>query len=287
MPEGHTIHRLARQHAQWFVGEPVTIDSPQGRFAREAAVLSGRAMVGVEALGKHLFHRWDHPRWPLVHIHLGLFGRAWHPTDPAAEPRGTVRMRLIGPRRALHLIGPTCCELLDRGGWAALRGRLGEDPLRADADPERACVGLMRRRRPIAAVLLDQAVIAGLGNVYRAELCFLLGLDPFTPADRLSRGDADLIWSLSGALLTAGTRTGRIVVAPPRGATHPGAGRRPGDRLYVYKRSRCRVCGGSISRAPLEGRTLYWCPACQVSSTAVPPVDLSAVLRGLRPSGAL
>lgn len=263
MPEGHTIHRLARDHARWFVGHRLAVTSPQGRFEEEAAALDGRTLVAVEAFGKHLVHVWDHPERPFVHIHLGLFGRTRHPAAPARAPTPTTRLHLVGPTRELHLVGPAACEHLDAAGWAAVRARLGEDPLRADADPDRAFARLRRRRRPIAAALLDQAVIAGLGNVYRAEIAFVLGLDPFLPAADLPRATFDALWALAVELLAEGVRANRIVVAPKGAPSHPAAARAPTDRLYVYKRKVCRVCGGAIARADLEGRTLHWCPACQ------------------------
>lgn len=281
MPEGHTIHRLARDHAAWFVGHALAVASPQGRFAEEAAALDGRVLVGVEAYGKHLLHVWDHPERPYVHVHLGLFGSFRHYKPPGPAPTGTTRLHLVGPTRALHLLGPTACEHLDAAGWAAVRARLGEDPLRPDADPDRAYQRLRRRRRPLAAVLLDQGVIAGLGNVYRAEILFVLGLDPMLPAADLPRPAFDALWALAAALLAEGVRLNRIVVAPTAAPRHPDAPTRRSDRLYVYKRRACRVCGGEIARAELEARRLYWCPRCQRGHDLAPPVDLAAVRGGI------
>lgn len=267
MPEGHTIHRLARDHQRWFAGTRPTVASPQGRFADQAATLDGCAFLRAEAHGKHLAHIWDHPTTPVVHIHLGLFGRARSYKSPGPDPRDSVRYQLVNDTRALHLIGPNTCELLTSAQWQAVRERLGPDPLRDDAEPDIAWALLQRRRRPLAAVLLDQRVIAGLGNVYRAELCFLFGLDPFLPARDLDRATFDRLWAAAVELLEEGVRQRRIVIAPKGESIHDEVSRRRGDRLYVYKRRRCRRCATPIRKQALEGRTLYWCPSCQPAAT--------------------
>lgn len=278
MPEGHTLHRLARDHTRWFVGQPLVARSPQGRFAEQAAALDGRLLLAAEAYGKHLLHVWDHPHRPYVHIHLGLFGRVRHPKIPASAPRDSTRLLLATADRQLRLIGPTACEHLTVEGWERVRARLGDDPLRRDADPDRAFERLQRRRRPLAAVLMDQAVIAGLGNVYRAELLFVLGLDPWMPARELPRPTFDLLWTLARELLTEGVRLNRIVVAPrPEHSARRFAKR----RLYVYKCQTCRVCGTDITRDDLEARRLYWCPTCQTAKAVAPPVSIDAIRAGL------
>ena len=89
MPEGHTIHRAARDHHRIFAGKQLTISSPQGRFAEGASLLSGRQCLCVEAFGKHLIYHFDHS--DVLHIHLGLFGRIHKHKLPQAEPKGAVR----------------------------------------------------------------------------------------------------------------------------------------------------------------------------------------------------
>lgn len=260
MPEGHTIHRRARDHARWFAGQAVAVSSPQGRFADGAARLDGRIFDGAEAWGKHLLYRFDpdEPVW--VHIHLGLFGKFRMRKNPAPEPRGAVRLRVVGDERTLDLSGPTCCELLDADGRAALFERLGPDPLRADADPERFVTALSRRRIPIGAALLDQKLIAGIGNVYRAEILFILGIDPELPARDLGDERARELWRLTGELLRVGVRTDRIITVEPERTPHR---RKRGDRLWVYKRRSCRSCEGPVRSWTLGGRTMHACASCQ------------------------
>src|SRR5699024_3214626 len=110
MPEGHTLHRLARLHQERFAGNRVRVSSPQGRFAASASVLDGSVRDRAEAHGKHLFHFYGPER--AVHVHLGLYGAFTEADLPTTEPRGQVRMRVVGPTHWTDLRGPTACELL-------------------------------------------------------------------------------------------------------------------------------------------------------------------------------
>lgn len=192
MPEGHTIHRLAQDHTRDFAGQKLKVSSPQGRFIDGAKLLSGKKLTTVEACGKHLFYRWSGKR--TLHIHLGLYGKFRRHKLPVPEPRGAVRLRVIGQELAFDLNGPNCCELLTDKEVDAVFNRLGPDPLRADADPERVWKRMSRSRAAIGGLLLNQAVIAGVGNVYRAEALHLLGIDPERPGNSLSRNEFDALW---------------------------------------------------------------------------------------------
>ncbi|MET0316271.1 MAG: DNA-formamidopyrimidine glycosylase family protein, partial [Rhodococcus fascians] len=94
MPEGHTLHRLARLHQRKFAGAPVEVSSPQGRFTSGAALVDGLVLVRAEAWGKHLLHRYESDL--IVHIHLGLYGKFTDQTLPMKEPVGAVRLRMVG-----------------------------------------------------------------------------------------------------------------------------------------------------------------------------------------------
>ena len=191
MPEGHTLHRLARLHQRRFAGAPVAVSSPQGRFAPSAAVVDGRILRRTSVWGKHLFHHYADG--PIVHVHLGLYGTftEWaRPSDGMApEAVGQVRMRMIGTDYGTDLRGPTVCEVLDEAQVGDVVARLGPDPLRSDADPSWAWARIAKSRRPIGALLMDQTVMAGVGNVYRSELLFRHRIDPFParPGDRRNR----------------------------------------------------------------------------------------------------
>ncbi|MHA6795947.1 Fpg/Nei family DNA glycosylase [Pseudonocardia bannensis] len=267
MPEGHTLHRLARVHRRQFGGAPVAVSSPQGRFTESAALLDGRVLLRAEAHGKHLFHRYGPDL--VVHVHLGLYGTFDEAPVPAPEPRGQVRMRLVGATHYADLRGPTACELLVDAEVRALRARLGADPLRRDADPEKVWSRISRSRAPLATLLMDQSVVAGVGNVYRAELLFRHGVDPQLPGRALPRAVFDAMWADLVVLMRDGVRRGRIdTVRPehdPRRRGEPGRKDRHGGEVYVYRRAGqpCLVCGTPIAHTEHAARNLFWCPSCQ------------------------
>jgi endonuclease-8 len=263
MPEGHTIHRIANQHRARFVGEAVGVVSPQGRFV-DAERLNGRLLVGVEAYGKHLLYEFEGCRF--IHVHLGLFGKVFTSEQPAPAAGPNVRMRLQSPGWYSDLSGPTRCQLIDADQRASLLARLGPDPLRRGADPRKAYARLKRSRQPIAALIMDQTVVAGIGNVYRAELLFLAALDPFRPGTEVDEQVWIDIWADAQRYLRAGVRTGRIVTTDPRDREHMGRVVRASDAHYVYKRAGqwCRRCHANVQSTDLVGRVLYWCSSCQV-----------------------
>src|SRR6185312_6816918 len=199
-----TLHRLARRHRTRFGGKQVTVTSPQGRFATSAEIVDGRLLHRAEAHGKHLFHHYGPDL--VVHVHLGLYGKFSDVALPLDPPRGLVRMRIVGPTHYADLRGPTACELITDAEVVAIHARLGEDPLRPDADPERAWARISRSRAPVATLLMDQKVIAGVGNVYRAEALFRHGLDPQLPGHELSRTCWDELWADVVDLLHDGVR---------------------------------------------------------------------------------
>ncbi len=267
MPEGHTLHRLARLHQRRFAGETVTVSSPQGRFA-DAAILDGQVFRRASAWGKHLFHHYggtNAATGPIVHVHLGLYGTFREHRTPMPEPRGQVRMRIVGAEYGTDLRGPTACEVIDEAQVSAILDRLGPDPLRPDADPARAWERISKSRRAIGALLMDQSVLAGIGNVYRSELLFRHGIDPYRPGRDVDPGEFDAAWTDLVELMKIGVRRGRIIVVRPEhdhGAPAYGP-RRP--RTYVYRRAGepCRLCGTTVLTAEMEGRNLFWCPDCQ------------------------
>lgn len=267
VPEGHTIHRLAAHHRSCFAGSRVSASSPQGRFAAGAGWLSGRRLHDTEAYGKHLLHHFAGDR--ALHVHLGLYGIFTDGPGAAPPPVGQIRLRLTSARHWLDLRGPATCELLDPPAVAALRGRLGADPLRDDADPDTAYRRISRRGTPLAALLLDQSIVAGPGLVYVSEVLFRAGIAPTRPGRELT-GPAWLeLWRDLSALMKEGCASGRIDTV--HSAHEPAAmGRAPrvdrhGGEVYVYRRAGqpCLVCGAEVRRAGLAGRHSYWCPSCQ------------------------
>ena len=261
MPEGHTIHRAAAAHRALMAGHEVAVSSPQGRFADGAAVLDGHVLDGVEAHGKHLFYRWA--TGDLLHVHLGLFGKfRQHVGDPP-EPRPTTRLRMAVPAGAVDLTGPTACALMDEGGLERLLARLGPDPLRADADPERFVARVLRSRAPIGTLLMDQSVIAGVGNVYRAESLFVRGIHPSREGRSLSPQEALGLWETVRDMLRDGVKRGRIITTDAKELGIPRSRMTRADRTYVYRQDACRRCGGPVERWVVAGRNAFACPACQ------------------------
>jgi endonuclease VIII len=270
MPEGHTLFRLARDLRQRFAGRVVSVSSPQGRFADSAALVDGTRLLTSESFGKHLFVGFEEDRF--VHVHLGLYGRFDLHDGPPAPPVGQVRMRFVADGSAPSygdLRGATACELLTGAQRGAVLARLGPDPLRDDADWTRAWDRVARSGTPIGALLMDQTVLAGVGNVYRAEVLFRHRLHPLRPGSSLRRGRFEALWEDLVALMHEGVDTGRIDTVHAQ-HTPEAMSRAPrvddhGGEVYVYRRQGlpCYVCGTRIRTEVLAGRNLFWCPRCQ------------------------
>ena len=124
---------------------------------------------------------------------------------------------------------------------------------------------IRRRRVPIGLLLMDQSVVSGIGNVYRAELLFRHGVSPFRPGRLVDQELWERMWADLVALMRSGVRVGRIVTTQPEHRTRRRGPAGQDDAHYVYRRTDqpCRVCGGPVQRQELVGRNLYWCPTCQ------------------------
>lgn len=286
MPEGHSVHRLARSLHRSFAGEVLRASSPQGRFAAGAELLDGRRLVRAEAWGKHLFLEFAEDL--VVHVHLGLYGDFLRAAAPAPEARGAVRLRLEGERWYADLRGPTACDLVGPEGRAAILARLGPDPLRRDADPAVVRRRITSSRSPVAGLLMDQSVLAGVGNIYRAELLHRHEVSPYTEGRALPGDLVDAMWADLVLLMRDGVRRGRIVTVAPDdvarlaaldvdrpaaddpeldgGEDTPARRRlRRSTGVYVYRREgrACLRCGTEVRAEDYQGRRLYWCPGCQ------------------------
>ena len=293
MPEGHTTHALAGRLDRAFAGSPVAVSSPQGKFADGAALLDGLTMVDASAWGKHLFVEFERERW--LNVHLGLIGK--FSVMPRLDPdpgrpgmpdgrvpvEGQVRLRLLNDAWVGDLRGPTVCAVVTPEKVEQIQARLGPDPLRPDADPDLALRRISRSARPIAELLMDQAVLAGVGNVYRCEVLFRHRVDPFRPGREIRPTTWRAIWDDLVALMPLGVAFGQVLtmddqvaealaeVADGSAAAHTAAvtGARPGDRFerrfYLYKRTGepCRVCGSRVRTQLVAGRNLFWCGRCQ------------------------
>jgi endonuclease-8 len=322
VPEGHSVHRIARQFGLHFVGKPVAVTSPQGRFAAGAARLDGHVMTAAKAVGKQMFLEFDNGLW--LRVHLGIYG-AWDfagditadatiasangrmgqtnqrgtvvgafedslssigaprrtrlrmaeqekleaPADTfPPEPIGAVRVRLLTDATCADLRGPTACDVLLPEEVQAVIDKLGPDPLvdGGRAAEERFTSTVLRKPTLIALLLMDQSVVSGIGNVYRAELLFRARLNPHTPGRLLPEETVRALWKDWTKLLKVGVATGQMLTMDGlRGAAQERALASRADRHWVYHRTGlpCRVCGTPILMEEIGARKLYWCPVCQ------------------------
>ncbi|MFJ4160406.1 Fpg/Nei family DNA glycosylase [Microbacterium testaceum] len=329
MPEGHSVHRIARQFDRNIVGRTVSASSPQGRFVEGASVIDGREALEVRAVAKQMFLRFDGDVW--LRVHLGMYG-AWDFSgevvvdatiasangrmgqtnqrgtvvddepilDAAGEnsltsigaPRrtrvrmseqttgleeqnewpppvvGQVRLRLLTDTTCADLRGPTACVLQTPDEVQATIAKLGPDPLVDDlAEGEERFTATVRKKpTPIGLLLMDQAVVSGIGNVYRAELLFRARQNPHTPGRDVPEEVVRGIWRDWATLLPIGVETGQMMTMDGLDpAAYRRAMARRADRHWVYHREGlpCRVCGTAIVMEEAAGRKLYWCPKCQ------------------------
>lgn len=321
MPEGHSVHRIAKQFQTLFVGTRPEISSPQGRFASGAARITGRTMLDARAVGKQLFLGFEDDAW--MRVHLGIYG-AWdfaRAADSASasdaggsatldeagedslasigaprktrlgqtqmrfgederarshtedwsfppEPIGQVRARLLTESALADLRGPTACEVLDASEVQAVLDRLGPDPATEQGveAEQRFMQRAKRKRTPIGQVLMDQSVIAGVGNVYRAELLFRAKISPHTPANQLTDAQLHALWLDWAYLLDIGITVGQMMTIDGlEGDAYQEALQKRSARHWVYKREGlpCLRCGTNIALEMMANRKLYWCPGCQ------------------------
>lgn len=342
MPEGHSIHRIARQFERHFVGHPIAASSPQGRFAAGATEIDGHTMIDAKAVGKQMFLEFDNQLW--LRVHLGLYG-AWdfagditadatlrsangrmgqtnqrgtviddgdgegandagpgpgsaleheaslssigaprrtrlrmaeqeslqpqESMDFPPKPIGAVRVRLLTDSAVADLRGPTACEVITPDQVEAALAKLGPDP-QVDGSPEaeERFVSVVRKKpTPIGLLLMDQSVVSGIGNVYRAELLFRARLNPHTPGKLVSEEIIRGLWRDWAHLLAIGVETGQMLTMDDldEEAMRKALAHRD-DRHWVYHRTGlpCRVCGTNIVMEEVGGRKLYWCPTDQM-----------------------
>jgi endonuclease VIII len=262
MPEGNEIHRFAERHAKAFAGKRVHVDSPNGGFP-DAEVLNGRALRSVEAMGKHLGYVFG--RDLILHIHLGMYGDFWEGRMPMPPQKGALRLRIYTKTDWLELRGGMDTSIFDALKWKALLARLGPDPLREDSDPEAAFGVIRKRNAPIGLLLMDQSLIAGIGNIFRAELLYRARLNPFRPGKQVGTTSLRGVWKDARTLMRAAMDDRRIVTTRAKDRPHSRGLAQDTEVHYVYRRhgKPCYVCGATIERAAMGGRTVYWCPVCQ------------------------
>lgn len=252
MPEGDTIFRTAAALREALVGR--TLTRCDVRVPRYATVdLSGHTVDEVISRGKHLFIRVGPAS---IHSHLKMDG-SWRigPRGRNPKPDYKIRILLEAGDTAAAGVDLGVLEILERSADMDAVAHLGPDLLGPDWDARRAAANLLADpARPLAEALLDQRVMAGVGNVYANELCFLFGRLPTSPVSalpdpmRVATRARDMLWA--NRTRFARTTTGNT---------------RPGQELWVYGRGGrpCRRCGTTIRRDGDADRVSYWCPGCQ------------------------
>jgi endonuclease-8 len=292
MPEGNEIHRWAERQAAAFAGKTVRVDGPQGRFA-DTGVIDGQKLRRVMAVGKHLGYDFGKDR--ILHVHLGLQGDFVEGSGPLPEVRGAVRLRMwnaaavkkpavpgVSKRHGwyseddgtghidaekvawVELRGPSDCSIFSEAKWEQLLKRLGPDPLNGDT-PDRMIAKIAKSKKPIAELLMDQSVAAGVGNIYRAELLYRARLSPFTVGTEVAEKTLRSIWKEAAVLMKAGMVDRRIVTTKASDRPHKKGKVLKEEAHYVYRRQGrpCFVCGTEVLKREMAGRNLFWCPVCQ------------------------
>ena len=288
MPEGHVIHRLAGEFTRIFGTQRLHITSPQGRFATEAALVDGSRLERAEAFGKHLFLHFDAASDEhIIYIHLGLIGHLRF--EDREKVWGQIRVRIETldddgssgssssenagsedvTNLAANLRGPQWCRLITDEDYAIAVGKIGEDPIRDDANPQQVWAKVQRSKRSIGSLLMDQKLFAGVGNIYRAEVLFRHQQSPFTPGNAIDRSVFFAMWEDLVVLMRQGVVDGEINTVrdehTPEVMHRPARDDEHGGEVYVYRRAGddCYVCGSDIAMKAYEGRNLFWCPTCQ------------------------
>ena len=271
MVEGHQVHRVAQLHRRLLRGKSFKATSPNGRFVDGARALDRRELHRVDAVGKNLFYFFGkehdaHEDTTVMHVHFGMSGRfsVFSRGDDVPEVTPTTRLRLENQHAGLTAM--LSAMTVQHGGmdmYERLRSKLGQDPLRADADFEllwQECgqQGARYGHKSIGEVLMDQARIAGVGNIYRAEICFKARVHPEQPCASLGRAKFEEVWRISVELLRRGFLVGSILTVDEADEL-----RAPGRRRYIYNQETCMMCGSRVVSWDMKTRTVYACPTCQ------------------------
>ncbi|CAE7040009.1 nei1 [Symbiodinium natans] len=280
MVEGDGCHRIAAQHRKQLVGRKMAARSPNGRFraGAQAIVKSGGVLLKIEVHGKNMFYFFGLPgKAPslVVHVHFGLAGAFAVYTKEEPELSKSIRLRLEtvdqkGPHMVAHLSAMVVKHGKPDSLYQSLVAKLGADPLREDADPESFASACAGAKKPIGTVLVDQAVCAGVGNIYRTEILYEAGIHPKQPANTLTRAEVLKLWNTAVKQMQAGYKSGSIW------------GAKAGAFCYGKTKS---SCGGKVKHWSMGGRTVYACQKRQHLETR--PAPKAPKSPALRRSGTL
>jgi len=260
---GDSLHVHLGIYGAWDFAGSVQLDDTSTAAGDRMGQTSGRGTVvgahedSLASIGAPRRTRLRMGEHDIVGVEPGSF-----PPDPV----GQVRVRILTADAVADLRGPTVCEVVGPVRVAEIRDDLGPDPLVDTQGEDRFLARVKRTGTPIGRALMNQKIVAGIGNVYRAEMLFRARLSPYVPANALSDETLRALWNDWVGLLKIGVKTGQMLtmdgLTPARKRA---ALARREDRHWVYRRAGepCRVCGTPITLDIMESRKLYFCPMCQ------------------------
>ena len=293
MVEGHSVHRIASRFRSKLVGRKFHASSPNGRFEAGAAAIDGRVLSRMEAVGKNLFAFFssnvndtngaEEEDAIVVHVHFGMSG-AWavynSQLEDEPEVKPTTRLRLEetssnGNNKFITHLSAMTVNHGNRTLYTSKKAALGQDPLRPDANPTLLYEKIIKSKKSIGQLIMDQSFFAGPGNIYRAEILFLAGVYPTTSGMSIDRTSFDKIWNVSVKLLRRGYDTGSILTVDAELDPTLAA---KGERRYIYNKSKCARCGGKVASWDMSGRTCYACESgsCQPKMIEMETSSVSA-----------
>ncbi len=277
MPEGDTIFRAARTLNKALAGKKVVrFESVLPHLNRidEDAPVAGRTVESVAAMGKWSVMRFSGDLALLTHM---LMNGSWHiyrPGEPWQKRRSDARVVIETEDFVAVAFNVPIAEFHSE---ESLRRKpelrqLGEDVLAEDFDVQEALRRLQANsHQEVGAALLDQRVLAGIGNVYKSEICFACKVDPFVPVGSLSEEQLRCLVEQARKFMKANVRdTARGGITTYTGFRRTTGRGNPAERLWVYRRRGlpCRKCGAMIEgkKHGLDARVTFWCPNCQANS---------------------
>ena len=279
MPEGDTIFRAARTLNRALAGQVVTgFETQLPKLSRVDfdSGIAGRTVEKVEAKGKWMLMYFSGDLILLTHM---LMSGSWHIYRPGETwQRRVVDMRVVLKTEKIWAVAfnvpiaefHTPDTLRRRDGFR----QLGQDVLAAEFDPEQARANLLARGDlEVGVALLTQSIMAGLGNVFKSEVCFACGVNPFRKVASLRVGElACLVETARKFLLANVTETSNDQIVTYTGMRRTTGRANEEERLWVYKRrgEPCRQCGALIEsrKQGIDARTTFWCPQCQPNATS-------------------
>ena len=267
---GFDNDRILRVHlglyGAWEFAGQITVGAARRRTGLKSKAEVPEDLPPMAADGEELLASMGAPR--VARLRMAEQEKLTSLVDFPHEPVGAVRVRLLTDTAVADLRGPTACVVLDPSQAAEAIAKLGPDPIN---DPPKKSENLfaatvLKKPTPIGLLLMDQHVVSGIGNVYRAELLFRARLNPHTPGREVPEAAVRALWKDWTRLLKSGVELGQMVTVDRSGdEPHRTALTRRSERNYVYHRTGlpCRVCGEHILMEQFGGRKLYWCPFCQ------------------------